>query len=61
LDTRLGLSSLYAGGLTGEVTVFEDEMSEAQASASIMLNTELPIVIENFGTTVTNIVMGAVP
>jgi hypothetical protein len=55
------LSSLYADGLTGEVTVFQGEMSQAQYGASIMINTELPIVIQNFATTVTNIVMASVP
>jgi hypothetical protein len=55
------LSSLYAEGLTGEVTVYQGEMSASQYANSIMINTELPIVQGNFGTTVTNIVMGAVP
>lgn len=55
------LSSLYAEGLTGEVTVFQGEMSVARYEASILINTELPIVISNVGRTVTNIIWAAVP
>jgi hypothetical protein len=55
------LSSLYAEGLTGEVTVFQGEMNAVEYGNSILINTELPIVQGNFGITVTNIIMGAVP
>jgi RHS repeat-associated protein len=55
------LSSLYAEGLTGEVTVFQGEMTLAQFENSILINTELPIVIDNFGTIVTNIIKVWVP
>lgn len=47
-------------GLTGDVFVFEGEMTEEAFSNSIMINTELPIVEGNFGTSVTNIIHMAV-
>jgi len=55
------LSSLFADGLTGDVSVFLGDMGETQFGDSILINTELPIVQANFGSTVTNIIYMVVP